>query len=50
MLDQTVLKYVEPAAQSWDGSETPERLVVTTNMGKCQLIFHTSIFFNEVKY
>ncbi|OBZ88525.1 Inorganic phosphate transport protein PHO88 [Choanephora cucurbitarum] len=30
--DQTVLKYVEPASQSWDGSEAPDRLVNTTVM------------------
>ena len=34
VIDQTVLKYVEPAGQSWDGTETPERLVNTTVMGK----------------
>ncbi|CEG76653.1 hypothetical protein RMATCC62417_11515 [Rhizopus microsporus] len=30
--DQTILKYVEPAAQSWDGTETPDQLVNTTVM------------------
>ncbi|KAI8377234.1 inorganic phosphate transporter Pho88 [Choanephora cucurbitarum] len=30
--DQTVLKYVEPASQNWDGSEAPDRLVNTTIM------------------
>jgi hypothetical protein len=34
VLDQTVLKYVEPAAQGWDGTDTPERLVTITVMGK----------------
>lgn len=34
ILDQTVLKYVEPAAQSWDGTETGDQLVNTTVMGK----------------
>ncbi|KAI8970530.1 inorganic phosphate transporter Pho88 [Pilobolus umbonatus] len=30
--DQTMLKYVEPAAQSWDGSEQPERLITISVM------------------
>lgn len=33
-IDQTVLKYVEPAAQNWDGTETGDQLVNTTVMGK----------------
>ncbi|CAO3681341.1 unnamed protein product [Rhizopus stolonifer] len=28
--DQTILKYVEPATQSWDGTETADQLVNTT--------------------
>lgn len=36
-LDQTVLKYVEPAAQSWDGTETGDQLINTTVMGKVLL-------------
>ncbi|KAG2202027.1 inorganic phosphate transporter Pho88 [Mucor mucedo] len=30
--DQTVLKYVEPASQSWDGTETADQLINTTVM------------------
>ncbi|KAI9473880.1 MAG: inorganic phosphate transporter Pho88 [Benjaminiella poitrasii] len=30
--DQTVLKYVEPASQGWDGTETSDRLVNITVM------------------
>ncbi|KAG0744803.1 hypothetical protein G6F57_003221 [Rhizopus arrhizus] len=30
--DQTILKYVEPATQSWDGTETADQLVNTTIM------------------
>jgi hypothetical protein len=33
-IDQTILKYVEPATQSWDGTETADQLVNTTIMGK----------------
>jgi hypothetical protein len=29
-----VLKYVEPASQSWDGTETADQLINTTVMGK----------------
>lgn len=32
-VDQTQLRYVEPAKQQWDGTETPEELVVTTYKG-----------------
>ncbi|CAO3631702.1 unnamed protein product [Cunninghamella echinulata] len=28
--DQTVLKYVEPAKPNWDGTESPDTLIVTT--------------------
>lgn len=33
-IEQTILKYVEPATQSWDGTETADQLVNTTIMGK----------------
>lgn len=33
-IDQTVLKYVEPASQSWDGTESADQLINTTVMGK----------------
>jgi hypothetical protein len=29
-----VLKYVEPASQSWDGTESADQLINTTVMGK----------------
>jgi hypothetical protein len=32
--DQTVLKYVEPASQGWDGQERAEQLVNITVKGK----------------
>lgn len=32
-VDQTQLRYVEPAKQQWDGTEAPEELVVTTYKG-----------------
>lgn len=37
-LDQTVLKYVEPASQSWDGTESADQLINTTVMGKVLFI------------
>lgn len=33
-LDKTTLRYVEPGAQQWDGTESTDKLVNTNHMGK----------------
>lgn len=33
LVDQTVLRYVEPAKQTWDGTTTNDTLVVTNFAG-----------------
>ena len=33
-IDTTVLRYVEPGSKGWDGTETADKLVETTYLGK----------------